>query len=70
MSFTDELLTTLALPRPTETELIHRTTVINVGGSIEGYCNCQRWFMESAGTDETSRAWVHAAARKHTEDAL
>ena len=68
MSFTDELLTTLAAPRPTEKALTHRTTVVNVGGSIEGYCKCQRWFMESHGTDESSRAWVHAAARKHTED--
>ena len=65
MTFATGLLAALGEPRPTETELVHKVTTLNTGTSIEAYCDCHGWSMESAGTDESSKAAVAAFAKGH-----
>lgn len=68
----DSLLSTLAENRPTETELTHHITTGKIfhGGKDHGLwaiCSCDQFYVETAGTDESSRSAVTAAVRAHEE---
>lgn len=70
MTFANGLLAALGEPRPTETELRHKTATLSTGTSIEAYCTCGTGAFEVMGTDESSRNAAAAWVASHAGGAL
>ena len=66
MSFTDELLNTLATRRPTESEIVHHTAAFKRDGNLHATCTCGG-SIESVGTDESSRTAIATWETNHKE---
>lgn len=64
MTFADELLTTLATPRPREPHLVN---TIRNNGYLLSDCSCKA-YMESKGYDESSRNATAFWALEHGKE--